>query len=214
VAVAEAPEGPFVDASEGPLVCQPELGGSIDGSYFQDEDGTQYLVWKNDGNCCGFPTNFWLQELTAEGTGVAGEPIQLEGLTNDKAWEGGVIESPQILIHEDQYYMFYSGNDFASGSYAVGYATADTLEGPYTDAEENPILFTDFKTAPELGLAGPGHQGIFTDGDGELWMAYHAWDNTAIGNDSVGRHLWLDELLFEDGKPIVDGPEPGPQPAP
>ncbi|MDQ4036433.1 MAG: glycoside hydrolase family 43 protein [Chloroflexota bacterium] len=214
VAISDAPEGPFVDESEGPLACQPDLGGSIDGSYFKDHDGTQYLVWKNDGNCCGQPTNFWLQELTAEGTAVTGEPVQLAGLANDDAWEGGVIESPQILIHEGRYYIFYSGNDFASGSYAVGYATAHALEGPYTDAEENPILFTDFKTAPALGMAGPGHQGIFTDEDGDLWMAYHAWDNTAIGNDSVGRHLWLDELLFEDGKPVIDGPDAEPQAVP
>jgi len=214
VAVSDAPDGPFVDSSAGPIACQADLGGSIDGSYFQDADGTQYLVWKNDGNCCGLPTNFWLQALSADGTSVTGEPIQLEGLENDKAWEGGVIESPQILIHDGRYYMFFSGNNFASGSYAVGYATADALGGPYTDAEENPILSTDFQSAPELGLAGPGHQGIFTDADGDLWMAYHAWQNTAIGNDSVGRHLWLDELLFEDGKPVVDGPDPGPQAVP
>jgi len=215
VAVSDSPEGPFVDDSEAPIVCQADLGGSIDGSYFQDEDGTQYLVWKNDGNCCGLPTNFWLQELSADGAAVTGEAVQLEGLANDNAWEAGVIESPQVLIHDGRYYMFYSGNDFASGSYAVGYATADALEGPYTDAEENPILFTDFNSAPELGLAGPGHQGIFTDDDGDLWMAYHAWDNTAIGNDSVGRHLWLDELLFEeDGRPVVDGPDAAPQAVP
>jgi beta-xylosidase len=214
VAVADAPEGPFVDASSGPLVCQADLGGSIDGQYFLDEDGRHYLVWKNDGNCCGQPTNFWLQELTEDGTGVVGDAVQLEGLTNDKAWEGRVIESPQVWIDDGRYYMFFSGNDFASGSYAVGYATADTLQGPYTDAEENPILFTDFTTAPELGLAGPGHQGIFTDADGDVWIAYHAWDNTAIGNDSVGRHLWLDELLFEDGRPVVDGPDRGPQAVP
>jgi beta-xylosidase len=214
VATSDVPEGPFVDASEGPLVCQPELGGSIDGQYFRDEDGTQYLVWKNDGNCCGQPTNFWLQELTEDGTAVVGEPIQLEGLSNDRGWEGGVIEAPQIVVHDGRYYMFFSGNDFASGNYAVGYATADSLEGPYTDAEENPILFTDFTSAPKLGLAGPGHQGVFTDDDGDLWMAYHAWDNTAIGNNSIGRHLWLDELVFEDGRAVVDGPDPGPQPVP
>lgn len=214
VAVADSPEGPFVDESAAPLVCQPELGGSIDGSYFVDEDGTQYIVWKNDGNCCSQPTNFWLQELTPDGTAVTGEPVMLDGLDNDAPWEGRVIESPQLLFHDGRYYMFYSGNDFASVRYAVGYATADALEGPYTDAQENPILSTDFESAAELGLAGPGHQAIFTDDEGDLWMAYHAWPNTAIGDDSVGRHLWLDELLFEDGRAVVDGPDVGPQTAP
>lgn len=214
VAVANTPEGPFVDASEAPLVCQPELGGSIDGSYFMDEDGTQYFVWKNDGNCCSQPTNFWLQPLTEDGTAVTDEPVKLEGLDNDKAWEGRVIESPQLLLHDGRYYMFFSGNDFASVRYAVGYASADVIEGPYTDAEENPILFTDFNSAVELGLAGPGHQAVFTDDDGELWIAYHAWPNDAIGDDGVGRHLWIDELRFEDGRPIIDGPDAEPQPVP
>ena len=214
VAVADAPEGPFVDESEAPLVCQPDLGGSIDGSYFVDEDGTHYLVWKNDGNCCGQPTNFWLQGLSEDGTSVAGEPVQLAGLDNDDPWEGRVIESPQLVVRDGRYYMFFSGNDFASVRYAVGYATADALEGPYTDAEENPILWTDFATAVELGLAGPGHQAIFADAEGDLWIAYHAWPNTSIGDDRIGRHLWLDELLFEDGKPVVDGPDPGPQAVP
>jgi beta-xylosidase len=214
VAVADAPEGPFVDESSAPLVCQPDLGGSIDGSYFMDEDGTRYLIWKNDGNCCSKPTSFWLQELSADGTAVTGGAVELDGLDNDDPWEGRVIESPQLIIHDGRYYMFYSGNDFASVRYAVGYATADSLEGPYTDAEENPILSTDFDSAVERGLAGPGHQSVFIDADGDLWMAYHAWPNTAIGDDQVGRHLWLDELVFQDGRAIVEGPDPGPQPIP
>ena len=214
VAVADSPEGPFVDDSAGPLACQPDLGGSIDGSYFVDQDGSQYLVWKNDGNCCGQPTNFWLQGLAEDGTSVIGEPIRLDGLDNDDPWEGRVIESPQLLVRDGRYYMFFSGNDFASVRYAVGYATADAIEGPYTDAEENPILFTDFADAVELGLAGPGHQAIFADEDGDLWIAYHAWPNTSIGDDRIGRHLWLDELLFEEGRPVVHGPDRGPQDVP
>jgi beta-xylosidase len=214
VATADNPEGPFVDESEGPIVCQADLGGSIDGSYFEDDDGTRYLVWKNDGNCCGQPTNFWLQELTDDGTAVRGEPTKVEGLDNDDPWEGRVIESPQLVVEGGRYYMFFSGNDFASVRYAVGYATADEIEGPYTDAEENPILFTDFASAAELGLAGPGHQAIFTDADGDRWIAYHAWPNTSIGDDRIGRHLWLDELTFDGGVPVVEGPDPGPQDAP
>ena len=214
VATADAPEGPFVDESDAPLVCQADLGGSIDGSYFLEDDGTQYLVWKNDGNCCSKPLSFWLQQLSDDGTALVGDPIVLEGFDNDRAWEGRVIESPQLLRHDGRYYMLYSGNDYASVRYAVGYATADALTGPYTDAEENPILSTDFDSAVELGLAGPGHQSVFTDDDGDLWMAYHAWVNTAINDDSVGRQLWLDELRFEDGRAIVDGPDAEPQDVP
>jgi hypothetical protein len=46
-------------------------------------------------------------------------------------------------------------------------------------------------------------------------MAYHAWDIALVGDQLGGRRsLWLDELVFEDGKPVVKGPDPGPQPVP
>jgi beta-xylosidase len=40
VAIADSPEGPFVDQSSNPLVCQADKGGSIDATYFRDADGT------------------------------------------------------------------------------------------------------------------------------------------------------------------------------
>jgi len=43
-AVSDNPAGPFVDERSEPLVCQLELGGSIDPSPFVDADGTPYLL--------------------------------------------------------------------------------------------------------------------------------------------------------------------------
>jgi len=209
VAVSDAPAGPFVDDSDEPFVCQPDLGGSIDATFFRDTDGTAYLIWKNDGNCCRIRTRFFLQELTEDGLALRGEPVELEGLVNEKRWEGNVIEAPTLTARDGTYYMFFSGGDFASSSYAVGYATATSVRGPYTDAPDNPILET---RAP---AAGPGHQSIIADKDGDLWVAYHAWDAKAIGPESGGqRRLWLDELVWEDGGPTVLGPDEGPQAVP
>jgi beta-xylosidase len=208
VAVADGPEGPFVDTSDEPLVCQLELGGSIDSSPFRDEDDSLWLVWKNDGNCCGMRTRFFLASLDETGTELTGPPIDL-GLDNNQAWEGNVIEAPQIVRHDDTYYLFYSANDYGSPAYAVGYATSDKLEGPYTDADENPILVS------AGNAAGPGHQSLFTDGSGEPWMAYHAWDAALVGDSAGGRRgLWLDRVSFEDGKPVVHGPTSDAQPVP
>ena len=206
VAVGEGPAGPFVDDSDEPFVCQPELGGSIDATFFRDTDGTPYLVWKNDGNCCRIRTRFFLQELSDDGLALRGEPVELEGLVNEKRWEDAVIEAPTLVERDGTYYMFYSGGNFASAGYAVGYATATDVRGPYTDSPDNPILETK---AP---AAGPGHQSIIADKDGDLWMAYHAWDAKAIGPEAGGqRRLWLDELVWEDGGPVVLGPDEGPQ---
>jgi beta-xylosidase len=208
VATSETPEGPFTDTSEEPLVCQVDLGGSIDSSPFRDEDGSLWLVWKNDGNCCGKHTHFYVAPLDESGRTLTGKAVDV-GLDNDRPWERNLIEAPQIIRDRETYYLFYSANDYGSPNYAVGYATSDDVEGPYVDAKENPIL----ETAGEA--AGPGHQTVVEDDDGELWMAYHAWDPDRVG-DSVGgrRALWIDRLTFEDGKPVVHGPTTDPQPVP
>ncbi len=209
VAVSDSPDGPFVDSSKAPIVCQADLGGSIDSTYFLDENGKQYLIWKNDGNCCGTDTRFFIQELTPNGLALRGEPTDM-GVDNDTTWERFVIEAPTLIRHEGTYYLFFSGNDFASAAYAVGYATSDKVTGPYTDAEENPIL----KTVRNV-VAGPGHQSIVTDRDGDLWMTYHAWDVKHIGYQNGGRRaMWIDELVFEGDRAVVRGPDVGPQPIP
>jgi beta-xylosidase len=208
VAVADDPAGPFVDESDDPIVCQAELGGSIDSTYFRDEDGSQYLIWKNDGNCCRIETKFYIQELTPDGSELIGEPTDM-GVSNDTTWEQHVIEAPTLIAREGTYYLFFSGNDFASAAYAVGYATSDDVLGPYQDAEENPIL------ASEGAAAGPGHQSVLEDEDGDLWMTYHAWDAARVGYHIGGqRSMWIDPLVIEDGTASVQGPTAGPQPAP
>jgi beta-xylosidase len=208
VAVADAPEGPFVDESREPLACQVDLGGSIDSTPFTDDDGSRWLAWKNDGNCCGQRTRFFIQRLDEAGTTLRGRVRDL-GVENDEPWERHVIEAPTLLRRDGTYYLFYSANDYGSRDYAVGYATSERLTGPYADAEENPIL------ASAGEAAGPGHQSIVVDDDGDLWMAYHAWDTSRIG-DAIGgrRALWMDPLRFEDARPVVDGPTGEPQPVP
>ena len=208
VAVADDPTGPFVDESEAPIVCQADLGGSIDSTYFLDEDGSQYLVWKNDGNCCGIETRFYIQELSPNGLELLGEPTDM-GVANDTMWERNVIEAPTLIARDGTYYLFFSGNDFASAAYAVGYATAEDVLGPYEDAEENPIVAT------ERPAGGPGHQSVVEDEDGDLWITYHAWDVSHIGYQNGGRRaMWIDRLIIEDGTATVEGPTAGPQPAP
>jgi beta-xylosidase len=208
VAVAERPEGPFRDTRQQPLVCQRRLGGSIDPHRFVDRDGADYLLWKNDGNCCGLPTELWGQRLDDDGLKLVGAPASL-GVRDDAAWEGDLIEAPTLWREGDTYYLFFSANDYGSRDYAVGYATAREVLGPYRDGPANPILRS------RGAAAGPGGQAVVQDGDGGLWLAYHAWDSAAVGDDAGGqRSMWLDRLSFQDGRPRVDGPTDTPQEAP
>ena len=213
VAVAADPAGPFVDTSEAPLLCQYDLGGSIDSSPFEDADGERYLLWKSDGNCCGIPVRFFIAPLSDDGLALEGEALELEGMLVDQGWERTLIEAPTLWLHEGTYYLFFSANDYNSRDYAVGYATADDVLGPYTDAPENPILATEVPFgSPPGDPAGPGHQSIVADDDGDLWMAYHAWDSGLIGDRLGGRRaMWIDELVFEDGRAVVKGPDADPQ---
>ena len=211
--ISKTAEGPFRDPNRKPWICQADLGGSIDPSPFVDSDGKRYLTWKNDGNCCGQPTRLWIQEMSQDGLKLVGQPKDM-GVQNDAEWETliyNLIEAPTLLLHEGTYYLFFSGAAFDTDHYAVGYATSRSVIGPYVDAPENPIL----KTREGSDAAGPGHQSIVQAPDGKLWVLYHAWDKTAVGYLNGGsRSLWLDELVFEGGKPVVKGPDDGPQPAP
>ena len=71
---------------KGPFVCQPELGGSIAPNPVRTPDGSLYLYWKSDGNCCGEPVDIWGQELDARAAALVGRPVAM--LSNSQAWEG------------------------------------------------------------------------------------------------------------------------------
>ena len=194
-AVSKTPAGPFVDRWPQPLVCQRAEGGSIDASAFRDDDGSLYLLWKNDGNAIGKPTYIYSQRLSSDGTKLVGRATRL--VKNDEGWEGAVVEAPTLWKEEGRYYLFFSANQFDSDFYAVGYATCDGPAGPCRDAPENPIL----KTA--CRASGPGHQTLLRDDDGETWIVYHAWPP---GGMLEKRVMWVDRVEWKDGKPDVVGP--------
>ena len=105
-AVSDKPQSPFVDESAEPFICQSDIGGSIDPSPFVD-DGRLYLLWKNDGNCCGQRVSLWLQQLSDDGLTRVGEPVEL--LRHDQAWESPLIEAPALLKHAGKYILVLLG---------------------------------------------------------------------------------------------------------
>jgi beta-xylosidase len=205
-AIASSPRGPFVDRGKQPLVCQKAEGGSIDASPFRDRDGALYLLWKNDGNCCGVDTFIYAQRLSANGLKLLGRRTRL--VKQDAKWEGQLVEAPTLWRQGGRYYLFFSANAFDSALYAVGYARCKGPLGPCTDAPGNPILDAACEAA------GPGHQTIVRDDDGETWMVYHAWPPHAVGSVFPGRVLWIDRLEWRNGTPVVRGPTCRPQPVP
>ena len=86
LAIADSPGGPYVDTSDGPLICETADGGSIDAHPFTAPDGKRYLYWKNDGNRIGVDTWISVQRLNASGTDLVGKPTKL--IKQDQPWEG------------------------------------------------------------------------------------------------------------------------------
>ena len=203
VAVSEDPAGPFTHLSDKAFICQGELGGSIDAYPFRDDDGKLYLLWKNDGNCCGLDVALWIQELSPDGKTLVGEPVKL--IERDQVWERPLIENPAMVRHGDQYYLFYSGNWWESHQYAIGYAICETVTGPC----EKPLDEPWFQY--EAPVMGPGGQSFFTDTKGNLWMAYHAWTGAAVGYPEGKRSLRIDLITFAGDKPVTNGPTYTPQ---
>ncbi len=190
-ATSDSPMGPFVAAGDEPFICQVNLGGSIDPSSFVDDDGTRYVLWKNDGNCCGGQTWIYIQQTSSDGLTLEGEPTRL--MTADEVWEGILVEAPTLWRHDDQYFLFYSANDYLSPNYAIGYAVADDVLGPYIKPEPIPFLETSIRD----GIVSPGGQDIVLDAEGESWMIYHTWSGGSY------RPMNLIALQWTDGIPMV-----------
>ena len=193
-ASASSPLGPFVAGGQ-PLVHKSGMG-TIDASEITDADGTPYLLWKDDGNASGKPTPIWAQRLAADGLSLVGTPTQL--ITNDQTWEGALVEGPFLVRRGGAYWLFYSGNAYYDGRYAVGVARADSLLGPYTKAP-GPIVVSD------AAWVGPGHCSVVDVPGAGDWLVYHAWQAGHVNGPGDGRLVLVDAIDWSGAWPSVPG---------
>ena len=197
VAEAASPEGPFVDRSTGPLVCQTDVGGSIDPSPFVDQDGAAYLLWKSEDRRYDTPAEIWSQPLSPDGLSLAGSPTSL--LVQDREWEKPTMEAPTMVRDGGRLYLLYSAGAWQDSTYAIGWATCSSPTGPCTKNGERPLV------AATPALSGPGGQEVVQTADGRRWLAYHAWVPWEGGYPASRRLLHLSPLHFDAGGPVVGG---------
>lgn len=175
-AVADRPQGPYVDTSTGPLVFQATHAGSIDPDPFVDSDGRAYLAWKSEDNALGGRSSLYVRELSADGLGFAGRPVRV--LRHALAWERPLVEAPCLVRVGDQVHLLYSGGRWDSPSYGVGHAVGPGPTGPFRVSDD---------VGPWLsGPDGPGGQSVVTGPDGRLQMVWHAWRDGLVGNHRGG----------------------------
>lgn len=156
-------------------------------------------------------------ELAPDFKSVIGDPVLLlrpPKTIEDKnaEWESRSVTSREInrrwtegsftFKRHGTYYMMYSANHYAGPNYAVGYATAEHPLGPYTKAENNPVLEKNIEKGGNV--TGTGHNMVlFLDGGKKMVAVYHGRTKQTGEN----RVVFMDEMeILPDGKLVVNGP--------
>ena len=169
VATASRITGPYTDSSKGPLECQTSLGGSIDPSPFTDPTTQRtYLLWKTNDGSSKAASQVWSAPLDAAGTGLAAAPTSIFTIHSGVYRWQTTTDDPSMVLAGGHYYLFFSGGDYLSNYYPVGYVLCSG--GPRGGCDENepadPIL---------SGTGGTGGGMEFTDAAGRWWIAYQTW---------------------------------------
>lgn len=203
LAIAQKPEGPFID--QGKLFLSQEIGvdNSID-AFFIEEGGKKYLFW-------GSFHGIYAIGLSDDGKSIQGEKVKI-GDTH--------LEASYVLKKDNKYFYFGSAGSCCAGinsTYKVVVAKSDNLLGPYLDKSGNDIATGNFGelllrgNEVAYGFAGPGHNGhVMTDDEGSDWLLYHAIpkNNPLLQNGASRRPLMLDRLFWQDGWPLIEGGMP------
>jgi Glycosyl hydrolases family 43 len=176
LATAATVGGPYVPEPD-PLLCDARRGGAIDPSFVAGPGGRLWLLFKDDGNCCGLPTPIRSVPLTADGLGLAGEPTVL--IDADQAWEGDLVEGPTMTRVGERWLLLYSGNRWDAPDYAVGAAWCDGPAGPCTK-QDGPALTSGG------GMKGPGGTEFVAS---TSIVVFHAWSDDQVGYPLGARAL-------------------------
>ncbi len=164
-------------------------------------------------------------ELSPDFKSVIRDPVLLlrpPKTMDDKnaEWESRSVISKEInrrwtegsftFKHNGTYYIMYSANHYAGPNYAVGYATAEHPLGPYSKAENNPVLEKNVEKGGNV--TGTGHNMVlFLKGGNKMYAIYHGRTKQTGEN----RVVFIDEMeILPDGKLVVNGPTTEPRPHP
>lgn len=181
VGVSDSPTGPFTDAIGKPLITDDMTDNGvrgwwndIDPTFIMDENGQAWLSWGN-GTC-------FLAKLKPNLIEVDGE-IETVDLPQ-------YVEGPWLHKRDSLYYLTYAS--MGAGREAISYATAPSMEGPWTPRGELTGMAENSFTI---------HPGIVEFN--EKWYLFYHNATLTLGEHqgAIGRRsVCVDELHYnEDG---------------
>jgi len=179
------------DSPIGPFKLQTKnIGYSIDGSVFIDDDGKWYFYHASD---------YGIKAHTMKDPLTIGDEILTE------AFMDGWTEGPGVIKRNGKYYMTYTGNHYLSTGYRVNYAVSEKSPvSGFVPYNKNPLLVNT-----EGEGVGLGHSMSFRGPDLDTWyITYHSL------NSDASRDLNIDRLVWNGDKMVILGPTVSPQPAP
>ncbi|MFD0693299.1 family 43 glycosylhydrolase [Paenibacillus sp. GCM10027628] len=178
---SESPTGPFT-------VQTDNLGMTIDGSVFIDDDGKWYFTHASDrgivANGMSDPYTFGPDKLIPE------------------AFLQRWTEGSSIIKRNGKYLITYTGNHVFSTGYRINYSISDQGPlGPYRTPENNPFVIST-----DDDFNGLGHSSTVLGPDMDsYYLVYH----NLVGASTLGppvRKLNIDRLQFNGDRMSLLGP--------
>ena len=204
VAVADNPEGPFMDVLGKPLVDQEMIHSPnivIDPDVFQDpKTGKYYLYWGN--------SYLWMAELSDDMVSfVPGTMHEL--IPREKIRDYHYLEGPYVFERNGLYYFMWSENITRSAKYCIRYLISDSptelvRNGKPAKVEEQIILQMD----PSKQIFGTGHNSVINvPGTDEWYMVYHRFarpESIKLGlSGGYNREICIDRMYFNEDGTII-----------
>ncbi|KAI0465523.1 putative glycosyl hydrolase [Xylaria cf. heliscus] len=186
VAVADKPEGPFVDAIGKPLIGSYHNGAQPTSQdvFIDDLNGKAYIYYGGNSHVNVALLNEDMISLGAFDDGITFKEITPKNYVN----------GPRMAKRNGIYYFMWSEGSWAGDDYSVSYAMADNPLGPFDRLAT--ILQQDSAVAK-----GTGHNSVIHVPDTDIWyILYHR--RPLSETDRNHRTLAYDRMHFNEDDTI------------
>ncbi len=192
-------EGPFVEITGGHIT--PENWDAIDGTLYVDTDGQPWMVFVHTWECMPNKVgSFAAAKLSKDFTHFISEPIELF-LADEPAWAArGVTDGCWMYTTaEGELLMLWSNFDADGYVEAISHSSNGRLDGEWIH-EEKPLYSKSM-----TGTYDGGHGMVFTDVDGQMYLAFHSPNHATNNRMETPTFLAVREM---NGTLVWDEPIP------